>query len=232
MVKQDSLVHVSVCDTGIGISETDQSTIFREYTQLGNPSRDRRKGIGLGLALVRRMCELLGHEIRVQSELGKGSCFYLELPIGNPDNMVLLSKEPETELIRDLDIMIIDDEQPILDAMSTLFSDWSCRTSAFTSLQDARRTITGSNYSPDLIISDYRLNENVNGIDAIAQLRQLLGTEVPALIISGDTDPRLLKKIHSEDFYLLHKPVRIDKLRKVIGSLLKQNTMNGVPPTS
>lgn len=120
MVKQDSLVHVSVCDTGIGISETDQSTIFREYTQLGNPSRDRRKGIGLGLALVRRMCELLGHEIRVQSELGKGSCFYLELPIGNPDNMVLLSKEPETELIRDLDIMIIDDEQPILDAMSTL----------------------------------------------------------------------------------------------------------------
>ena len=221
MVEHDSLVHVSVCDTGIGIQQDDQSTIFKEYTQLGNPSRDRRKGIGLGLALVHRMCELLGHEIRVQSKPGEGSCFYLELPVGNRDKMVLLNQEPEAELIQNLDIMIIDDEQPILDAMNTLFLDWSCRARTFTSLEDARTAVTETSYFPDLIISDYRLSESANGIDAITQLRQLLEEEVPALIISGDTDPRLLEKIHDEDYYLLHKPVRIDKLRTVIGSLFK-----------
>jgi len=223
LVADNSLVCVSVCDTGIGISETDQTTIFREYTQLGNPSRDRRKGIGLGLALVRRMCELLGHEIRVQSKPGEGSCFYLELPVGNADNMVLLSKEPEAELIQDLEIMIIDDEQPILDAMNTLFLDWSCRPYTFISLADARAAIIELNFLPDLIISDYRLNESATGIDAITELRQLVEKDVPALIISGDTDPRLLEKIHDEDYFLLHKPVRIDKLRTVIGSLLKHH---------
>lgn len=222
IVEQSPLVHISVCDTGIGIPESELSTIFSEYTQLGNPSRDRRKGIGLGLALVRRMCELLNHEIRVNTKLGEGSCFVLELPVGNPDNIERLSTEPESELIRDLDIMIIDDEQPILDAMITLFSDWSCRTRAFTSLGDARSAVVGTDYHPDLIISDYRLNENINGIETITQLRQIIGEEVPAIIISGDTDPRLLEKIHEEDFYLLHKPVKIDKLRNVIRSLLSR----------
>ena len=223
IAEQQSCALVSVCDTGIGIDKNDQATIFREYTQLGNPSRDRKKGIGLGLALVRRMCELLGHEIRVESTIGEGSCFSLKLPLGNPDSVVQVSQEPKSEFIEDLDIMIIDDEQPILDAMDTLFSDWSCRTRAFTSLASAASAIAYSDYRPDLIISDYRLNENANGIDAITQLRKMLGQEVPAVIISGDTDPRLLEKIHSEDFYLLHKPVKIDKLRNVIGSLLNHH---------
>jgi len=90
-------------------------------------------------------------------------------------------------------------------------------------LADARAAIIELNFLPDLIISDYRLNESATGIDAITELRQLVEKDVPALIISGDTDPRLLEKIHDEDYFLLHKPVRIDKLRTVIGSLLKHH---------
>lgn len=220
MIEQNSVVHVSVCDTGIGISESDQDIIFGEYTQLGNPSRDRRNGVGLGLALVRRMCKLLGHKLYVESSPGQGSCFCLELPAGNPEKMVHLSQEPMTELVRDLDILVIDDEQPILDAMNTLFSDWSCKARTVTSLWEAQKIITKFSYRPDLVISDYRLNENANGIEAISQIRELLQEEVPAIIISGDTDPGLLEEIHKKDFYLLHKPVKIDKLRTVIGSLL------------
>ncbi len=222
IVGRGQLAYASVSDTGIGISETDQGTIFREYTQLGNPSRDRTKGIGLGLALVRRMCELLDHEIKMESTLGEGSCFRVTLPIGDLNSVVRLGNEPATELFHDLDIMIIDDEKSILDAMITLFSDWSCRTSAHTSLADAISAIEGTNYRPDLIISDYRLNDGVNGVDTIKQLRHLLREEVPAIIISGDTDPRLLELIHDQEFYLLHKPVKIDKLRNVIRSLLNR----------
>ena len=115
------LTEVKVCDTGIGIHEQDQQMIFREYMQLGNPSRDRRKGIGLGLALVRRMCDLLKLDISVKSQAGQGSVFSVKIPSGNKSKIVQLSKEIDPEPIQDLDIMIIDDELPILDAMNTLF---------------------------------------------------------------------------------------------------------------
>ena len=215
-----TLIEVSVCDTGIGIHEQDQEIIFKEYMQLGNPSRDRRKGIGLGLALVRRMCDLLKLDIRVASTPSEGSRFSLTIPAGDPSKVVRLSKELEPELIQGLDILIIDDEVPILEAMTTLFADWSCRTQTFTTLSAACETVSKTGYKPDLIISDYRLNEDANGIDAIGQLRQLIGEEVPSIIISGDTDPSLLEEIHKADFFLLHKPIKAEKIRKVINLLI------------
>ncbi len=220
LTENDSTVLLSVCDTGIGIPIADQSMIFNEYTQLDNPSRDRSKGIGLGLALVRRMCDLLDHEIRVESTPGKGSCFYLMLPVGDASSIVYLSKDSVSVRIENLDILIIDDEQSVLDAMDELFSEWHCQTRSFTSLKAAVASIEKAHYRPDLIISDYRLGENTNGVEAIAQVRKSLNEDVPALLISGDTDPLLLEEIKREKFYLLHKPVDIARLRKVIASLL------------
>lgn len=220
MCKEGSLVKISVCDTGIGIPEKDQNTIFSEYTQLGNKARDRSKGIGLGLALVRRMCELLEHDLWVKSETGEGSCFHIAVPAGNAEFIVKLDKDPVLDVIQNLDIMIIDDEQQILEAMSTLFSDWGCRARTFLSLDEAQSAVLNLHYRPDLIITDYRLNEQSNGMNVISQLRQILDEDVPAIIISGDTDSQLLETIQNEGFYLLHKPVNISKLRKVISSLI------------
>ena len=224
IVNTGTHIQVSVCDTGVGIALSDQSTIFSEYTQLQNPSRDRSKGIGLGLAIVRRMCQLLEHDVSVNSEPGVGSCFHITLPLGNAQNRMTLSKPPVFDQIQNLDIMLIDDEPQILDAMDTLFSDWSCRASVFASFEEARSAIVDARYQPDLIISDYRLGGLLNGVDVILQLRQILGSDVPAIIISGDADPRLLEKIQKEDFYLLHKPVNISILRKVISTLLNTDT--------
>jgi len=221
--KKHTQIHVSVSDTGIGIPPERQSDIFNEYVQLGNSSRNRDEGIGLGLALVSRMCQLLGHDLKLDSTLGKGSCFSIGLPEGKSDCVVELDAEPALVSLRDLDIMVIDDEQPVLDAMRALFVEWSCRTFTYTNLGAARADVVSKQLKPDLIISDYRLEDNANGVDAINELRSVLDHPVPAIIISGDTDPGLLEKIQVEDFYLLHKPVDIAKLRKVVGTVRRDD---------
>lgn len=217
--KKDTQVHISIIDTGVGIPEEKQADVFNEYVQLSNSSRNRDEGIGLGLALVSRMCELLEHDLQLESTFGEGSCFTIILPEGNIGNVFELDSEPAPASIGNLDIMVIDDEQAILEAMETLFSEWSCRTRTYTNFQAARYEIINHHYRPDLIISDYRLDKKINGIDVIHELRRELSYPVPAMIISGDTDPALLEKIQGEDFYLVHKPVDIAKLRKVVGTL-------------
>lgn len=216
----ESTVLLSVSDTGVGIPPGEQKHIFNEYTQLGNKARDRSMGIGLGLAIVRRLCDLLEHSIEVESSDGTGACFRLVIPRGNRDSIVSISPEVEVSSIGDIDVLLIDDEQPILDAMQTILTDWSCRSHAYTSYREAAKIINSTDLKPDLILSDYRLNEDVNGIEAIRLLRAKLGTDVPAILISGDTDPELLDYIQKENFYLLHKPLKTAKLRKVLGVLL------------
>ena len=216
----DSTVSISIFDTGIGIPASEQKHIFNEYTQLGNKARDRNMGIGLGLAIVRRLCELLEHSIEVESSQGKGSCFTLVIPRGDHESILSLDQETEVSSIGDIDVLLIDDEQPILDAMQTILTDWSCRSHAYISYQEAADSIDNTDFRPDLILSDYRLNEDVNGIEAIRLLRDKLGADIPAILISGDTDPELLEHIQKQDFYLLHKPLKSAKLRKVIGILL------------
>jgi len=213
-------VRIAVDDTGIGIPVENQSMIFNEYTQLGNKSRDRSKGIGLGLALVRRMCYLLDHELKVESVLGKGSSFSLIVPLGDTDKIFVDTDEQVANPVTGIDILLIDDEQPILDAMKTMLSDWSCQCRCFTTLKQAESSLEDNDSLPDIIISDYRLTDDVTGMDAIRRLRSCFGRDIPALLISGDTDPDLLKQAQREDFYLLHKPLKPTKLRAVIGMLL------------
>ncbi|MEM7207728.1 MAG: ATP-binding protein [Pseudomonadota bacterium] len=213
-------VSISICDTGIGISKSMQSVIFGEYTQINNKARDRNKGIGLGLAIVHRMCELLGHQIEVESVLGKGACFTLHLPLGNAEKVVNIAEEIAPQALANINVLVIDDERPILDAMQTLFADWSWRCRAFLSLQEAQAMLASADYQPDVIISDYRLSENVTGMQAIQSLREYFRRDIPALLISGDTDQELLERAQRENFYLLHKPLKPMKLKNVISGLL------------
>jgi signal transduction histidine kinase len=220
-VKSDAeKVFISVSDTGIGIPKSQQQYIFDEYYQLDNKSRDRTKGIGLGLALVRRMCKLLQHDIQVESSAGKGACFTLTLPRGDKEQIIIQQPELSTDSFRHLKILVIDDEKPILEAMTIMLTDWECYPRSFTDLASAEAFIDKENYKPDLIISDYRLKHGVTGLDAIQTLQSKFNEQVPALIISGDTDPKLLEKIHLHDYYLLHKPVKAMQLKKVIRILV------------
>ena len=215
-----NVVELTVTDTGIGIPEEHHEHIFNEYTQLGNATRDRSKGIGLGLAVVKRLCNLLEHSITIESQPGSGTEFKVFLPIGYDEVQSSSFEENTLQDLGDINIVLLDDEVSILEAMERLLEDWNCPTRAFTNCTDALNYLDKSDFKPDLILSDYRLAENLSGIDAIQQLRDSIERQVPAILISGDTDPALLDKLEKEDFFLLHKPVKPSKLRRVMSMVL------------
>ena len=219
----DKNVFISVTDTGMGIPASQQQHIFDEYYQLDNKARDRNKGIGLGLALVRRMSQLLRHNIQLVSAPDQGTCFRLTLPSGEWSKVLAKQKKVYSHSISDLNILLIDDEESILDAMKIMLRDWSCHPQVFVSLKAAEDYLDKKDYKPDIIISDYRLKDEVTGLEAIRRIRVRVGKKIPALIISGDTDPALLENINQQDFYMLHKPLKAAQLKKVIRILMGEN---------
>jgi len=210
---------LSIVDTGIGIPESEHKAIFDEYVQLNNNERDRNKGVGLGLALVRRMCALLKHTIEVESSLGNGACFKLELPLGDPEKVITFDEQQDLSSVEGHTIFVIDNEQAILDAMQALQSQWSCTFQLFSSIDQAKSFAHNNHTCPDAIICDYRLADDMTGIDAINRLRALYKDDIPAVLISGDTDAELIDNVRREGFYMLRKPINANKLRTVVAIL-------------
>ena len=217
---------IQVWDTGRGIPADEQEHVFQEFYQLGNPERDRTKGVGLGLAIVRRLTQLLDHPLTVRSELGKGSVFAIAAPGADPAavasmatgefNLPLLAHDGGL-------ILVIDDEASIQIAMQSLLETWGYESIAAGSCEEMLERIATHRTAPRLIISDYRLRDNASGIDAIERLRSEYNDEIPGMLITGDTAADRLKEAQESGFLLLHKPVPNHRLRAAIAHLIESS---------
>lgn len=212
-------VKVAVEDTGIGIEPQDQEKVFDEYHQVSNKARRREEGIGLGLSVVKKICELLGHEIHLESTPGKGSIFTLTMQKGDPSRVVTAKPVVEFD-ISGLNVLVIDDNQGVLDAVSNLLSDWGCEVSVASSIDEALALVEQQSLRPAFILSDYRLEEVSTGIDAIEAVCSRLDRNIPGLLMSGDSDPDLMNQIRHRGYHLLRKPVKPAHLRKAIKQLI------------
>jgi len=210
---------VQVWDTGPGIAEPDRQRIFEEYVQLGNPERDRAKGLGLGLAIVRRLAGLLGCELVLRSWPGRGSCFEILVPLAPGAAPGKTEKVAPTLFPRGR-IAVIDDEAAIREAMAALLTGWGHEVITAGSGAEAALRLAGEAARPDLIICDYRLRDGENGIAVIERLRAGHDNLIPAMLITGDTAPDRLAEAQASGFLLLHKPVPNAKLRAAIGNLI------------
>jgi signal transduction histidine kinase/CheY-like chemotaxis protein len=212
----EATVRITVSDTGIGIPEAQQREIFKEFHQLSNPERDRTKGLGLGLAIVDRAAKLLGHPVRVESTPGRGSRFSVDVPLGDP-HQIVSDETPVTDpALHDLAgmrVTIVDDEISIREGMRVLLQQWGCVVTLAGSEEEAIAAVRESDASPEAVIADYRLRENCTGIQVIERLRQEFGSEIPALIISGDAAIEQLRKVNTGGYQMVHKPVPPAMLR-------------------
>ena len=225
----DGDVRIAVCDTGSGIAVEERSRIFEEFYQVGNPERDRAQGLGLGLAIVRRLATLLNVRIELESAAGQGSTFAVRMaPARNHDARKLAAADPPVaeRSLAGVEILVIDDEPAVRASMRTLLESWGCRVLVCSGFAEATQALGEQRFNLEVIVCDLRLRQHENGIETVRSLQRTVGT-VPALLVSGDTSPERLREAHASGLPLLHKPVTPARLREaLLAALAKPNSVN------
>ncbi|NYZ16795.1 PAS domain S-box protein [Azospirillum sp. RWY-5-1] len=211
---------IGVVDSGIGIDPDRQEEIFEEFVQLGNPERDRNKGLGLGLAVVRRLARLLGHAVEVRSAPGRGSTFRVAVPLAvrKPVGAGPREGQPAPGPWRGL-ILVIDDEPLVRMGLQAMLEGWGYQVLTAGSIEDAVRHVESGTW-PGAILADYRLRGGETGLDAIRAVYERLDTPVPATVITGDTAPERLVEVRAGGHGLLHKPIAAHELRNAVLEML------------
>jgi signal transduction histidine kinase/CheY-like chemotaxis protein len=221
--KRGEQLRIEVWDTGPGIAEDQHQNIYTEFYRVGEPERDQRAGLGLGLAIVERLCTLLAQPIELRSVVGRGSRFTVvasQAPVRTTVAERPVAARDPIDVSDGKLVVVIDDDPRVLDGMRGLLRSWGCRV---ISDDTATAVIKGLGAcSPDLIISDYRLSDGKTGIEAIAQLRHEFGCAIPAFLISGDTHSDALHQARANGLHLLHKPVDPMTLRAMVNRMLRR----------
>ncbi len=219
-------LRIEVWDTGPGIPPDQHRKIFSEFYRLADAAKTNQAGLGLGLAIVDRLCTLLDHPIELTSTLGKGSRFVVTVPTAAARVTARPKIEPSSQATLDVArgklVVVIDNDTQVLEGMGGLLRNWGCRVIVAATPEAAMAGVSdfGAGARPDLIISDYHLADEQTGITAIAKLREAYGA-IPAFVMSGDTAPEPLRKAQESGHHLLHKPVQPMTLRAMVSRFLK-----------
>jgi len=224
--RRSDRLSVEVWDTGPGIAPEHQAWVFEEFTQLGNTERDRTNGLGLGLAITRRLADLLDCPVTLRSRPGRGSMFGVSVPLA-PTGANTPAPEPVSGSPRLGLVFVVDDEILVQESTARLLETWGYQT--VTGGSAAELLARAGARRPDLVICDWRLKGQETALTATAQIRRACAVEAPVLIISGDISPDQLRAIQATGFTLLHKPVAPAKLRAAVGNLIRERVESRRP---
>lgn len=215
-------VSIEVWDTGIGIAAEEQSAVFEEFYQCDNPERDRTKGLGLGLSIVRRLARLLNHRVEMQSTPGRGSVFRVIVPADDgPATPAAVStlRASRSSALAGTRVIVIEDDRSVRDATVALLHQWGCKPAAFASAVALREGLSAWDAAPDLILSDFRLPGDQDGLGLIAWLREEFNREIPALLTTGDAAVGRDRDTLPPGVVVLHKPVETTLLLEALTAL-------------
>ncbi len=219
-------VSIEVRDSGMGILPVHLDKIFEEFWRAPGASGGTKGSMGLGLSIVRRICRLLGTDIRVRSTPGKGSVFSLELPLGEATQAEELVRVEQAQLpvigFSGSLVVVVDDNQEVLRSMARLLQGWDCQVIATSGIEEALTTIIDGDLAPRLLLTDFHLGDASNGIAAIDAINAELAAAAPAIMISSDNSASLREKLDRLGIPLLTKPVDPARLRAAMQHLLSR----------
>lgn len=211
---------IRVSDTGQGIAAVEHERIFEEFYQLANPGRDRMRGVGLGLAIVQRLVNLIGARIALRSNEGEGTTFEVRIPGADqlPHTETVVVPRPQGATSLEACVYLVDDEIDILNSASALLEAWGFQVRTATGMQETQ-TLFELHGVPDLLIVDLRLREQEHGLALASRMRETYGA-FPVLVVTGETSSAALLAAKLSGYGLLHKPVAADVLRERIDDAL------------
>ncbi|WP_048296574.1 PAS domain-containing hybrid sensor histidine kinase/response regulator [Pseudomonas aeruginosa] len=217
---------IEVWDTGVGIAADKLGEIFQEFKRGESQRCHQDRGLGLGLAIVDKIARMLGHRVRVGSLPGKGSCFAIEVPLARhaPRSRAepLASADDLRERLRGSRVWVLDNDAAICAGMRTLLEAWGCRVVTALSEEDLARQVDNYHAEADLLIVDYHLDDQRNGVDAVAAINARRGSPLPALMITANYSNELKQQVRELGHTLMHKPVRPMKLKTALCHLLER----------
>ena len=215
-------LEIQVLDTGCGIDESEISEIFKEFKRLDNPTSKSVSGLGLGLAIADRISRVLEHEIKVDSILGQGSVFSISVPLGKIITETQVKKTAAIiQPLAGVKVLCIDNEETILAGLESLLSRWQCEVICATDLADARIKLGLKGVAPDIVLADYHLDNDENGVDAMDGIRALYGSHLPGVLITANTNKELVEEVERKGYRYMAKMVKPAALRALISSLVK-----------
>lgn|GEM_PF-2910346 len=214
--KRGSLIRIEVWDTGPGIAPEELNNIFEEFHRLEN----KEAGAGLGLAIVDRVSNILGHRISVRSIIGKGSVFSIDIPIGTEVAHMPQANKLELSDLSGVVVAIVDNDASVLAALEAYLQEWGCTVLVGVTGDDLIEQLSWSSFSPDLVLADYHLDAGVIGPDVVDRVRRIYGKSLPAIVISADHTDEMRKSLADAGYKFLSKPVRPAKMRALIAHLV------------
>ena len=222
--RRGDTVRIEVWDTGIGIPPDRLDSIFEEYYQVGNPARDRSRGLGLGLALVTRIARLLGHTIDCSSTLGGGSMFSVEVPIGEAGRTVAAGAEEGSgkPSLAGRSVLVVEDDNLGLNAMRLWLESHGANVNAAKNGSAVIESVAEDGFDCDLVIADHRLPQGDTGAGIVRRVRSALGRDVPAIIVTGDTSADIRVEAENNGCRFARKPIDPDHLMALIGEVLDE----------
>jgi two-component system, chemotaxis family, CheB/CheR fusion protein len=219
-------VTIEVWDTGAGIPQAELGAIFDEFHQLNNPARQRSKGLGLGLAIVQRLADLLGHKINVRSRVDVGSMFSTEVPfatLSEPVPQPSTHDQPLPFRTRASSILIVDDDPSVREMLQMLLEAEGHLAIVAADGPIGLDLAAREARELDLIVADYNLPAGPNGLELIAELRTRFERDIPAIVLTGDISTSSLKAIARSGCVHLNKPVKAADLIRVVERLLAKS---------
>ncbi|UVH55976.1 ATP-binding protein [Variovorax paradoxus] len=224
-------LRLAVWDTGLGIAPEHLPHVFDEFYQVDNPQRDVARGLGIGLAIVKRLVDLLGGEVGVRSRQDHGSVFWVDLPRRRPAPAAPALAPTATPAPAAIDttelplvpprVLLLDDEQPVGEAVRMWLAPYCERIEITTRLSDACAQVRATPEDFDAFIVDFRLADPQDGIQATAELRQLAGRRVPTILVTGDTDPERVRAAYASDLVVMFKPVQPEVLLRTLHQIIR-----------
>lgn len=233
-------LRIEVWDTGTGIPENELDAIFEEYHQLNNKKKQADRGMGLGLAIVRRLGNLLSLRTGVRSRVGKGSVFFVEVPLAEPRILTPVASPtaslPQAAALQDAElrlptVLVISGEADMRELLRLTLQHEGLQVLAFA---DGSRIgdLAAEGAQPDLVLADYRLPDGVHGLALAAEIRAWCGQGLPIAILAADMAGEVAAEIARHDCLLLEKPIRTAELKAMIRRLLPVPQAPSTDPSS